>query len=104
MRNKITFETEQTITNANGFKETAYIKYKTVYAKVNNLFGREFWAAEAVQKESTIVFDIRYNKDIENLDIKKTRINFRGRHLSIIHIDNVLYKNETLKIKAIEVA
>lgn len=103
MRNRITFEVEGTVTNDKGFQEVSYVEYKTLWAKVNNLFGREFWSAKAINQENTVVFETRYSKDIEELDTKKTRINFKGRYFDIIHVDNVLYKNETLKIKAIEV-
>lgn len=103
LRNRIAFETKTTITNDKGFQEEAYVEYKTVWAKINNLFGREFWSAKAINQENTVVFEIRYSKDIEELDTKKARINFKGKCFNITHVDNVLYKNTTLKIKAMEI-
>lgn len=101
-RNRITFEVESTVTNDSGFQETTWQPIKTVWASMNNLFGREFWSAKGVQQENTIVFTVRYNRMIEELDTKKTRINLRGKHFKINHIDNVRYENKDIMIKAIE--
>lgn len=102
MNKRITFEVETTVTNESGFQEQTWNGIKTVWSSVNNLFGREFWSAKAVQQENTVVFKIRYNKEIENLNTKKTRINFKGKFFNITHIDNVRYENRVLSIKATE--
>ncbi|WP_454053969.1 phage head closure protein [Clostridium sp. Marseille-Q7071] len=41
---------------------------------VNNLWGKEFYAAKAVQAENTVEFVCRYSKDLENINSKEYRI------------------------------
>lgn len=100
---KIIIQKLATTTNENGFQKEKWIDWKPIWAKVNNLHGKEFWEAKAVQAETTVVFEIRYSKEIEGIDTKKHRLLFDSREFNIVFIDNVLYQNRTLKIKAMEV-
>lgn len=81
----------------NGFEMVKYCPLKTVWAKVNGLFGKEWWEAKSYDAENTVEFTIRYNacRDLTLRD----RILFRGRLYNITSIDNVLFRNEFLKIK-----
>lgn len=100
--------------NKNGFDIEEWIDYKSVRAAMNNLWGKEFYAAKAVQAENTVEFIIRYSKDLKNINTKEYRIKIikdknatkekdRYRYFNITFIDNIQYKNKWLKIKAIEV-
>lgn len=103
LNNRIIFQTLTTVTNDNGFDEEKWLDYKTVWASMNNLFGKEYYAAMAVQAEKTVEFIVRYNKDIENMDTKKYRLYWNDKIFNITYIDNIKYANTWLKIKTTEV-
>lgn len=99
LRHRITFQKLTTTTNENGFEVEDWEDYKTVWAAVTNLHGREYFEAAAVQKENTVKFTIRYFKGFDT----SMRILFQGRQYNIISIDNIKYKNKYIEIKALEV-
>ncbi|NFQ85119.1 head-tail adaptor protein [Clostridium sporogenes] len=111
---RITIQKYTTIQNKNGFDIEVWKDYKTVWASMNNLWGKEFYAAKAVQAENTVEFVARYSKVLENINSKEYRIKTikdknaieekdKYRYFSITFIDNIQYKNKWLKIKAVEV-
>lgn len=91
--------------NENGFTidTDAFVPFKTIWASINNLFGKEFWAAKATNSENTVEFIVRYSKDIENINSKIYRIKWNERYFNITFIDNIKYQNKWLKLKAVEV-
>ena len=99
LRHKITFQRLTTTTNENGFEVEEWEDFKTVWAAVTNLHGREYFEAAAVQRENTVKFAIRYLKNIDT----SMRILFKGKQYSITAIDNIKYKNTYMEIKALEV-
>lgn len=100
---RITIQKYTTVTSENNFDEEKWIYYKSVWASINNLFGKEFYAAKAVQSENTVEFLIRYSKDLEVLDSKVYRIFWNEKIYNITFIDNIKYENRWLKIKTIEI-
>jgi len=96
---RITFQRRVTTTNENGFEIETLADFKTVWAKVSNLHGREYFEAAAVQAENTVKFTIRY---LEGIDTSM-KILFQGRYYNITSIDNIKYKNRFIEIKAQEV-
>lgn len=96
---RIIFQKFTTILNENGFEIQEWSDYKTVWASVSNLNGREYFAAQAVQAEKTIKFTIRCNKNIT----ESMRIIFEGNNYDIAFIDNIKYGNEFMEIKALAV-
>ncbi len=80
------------------FIETDYLPLKTVWAKVNGLYGSEKWTAAEYGAERTAEFTIRHSACPE-LSVKD-RLKFRGTIYNITHIDNVLFQNHFLKITA----
>lgn len=120
MNKKIKIQTFTTIQNDNGFDEETWVDFKQVWCAINNLNGREFWAAKAVQAEATVNFIIRYADFVKNLDTKKYRI-INGKRtintyddngividakeidciFNIIFINNVNNKNKFVEIKAL---
>lgn len=110
LKHRITIQKLITATNENGFKEESWVNWKTVWAKVVNLYGKEFWSAKAVQAENTVKFTIRYQRELD--DTKKFRIIFGKRQVkgkeqdrvfNISFIDNIKYQNSYQEIKAMEV-
>lgn len=110
-----------TIQNENGFEEEQWSDFITLWASKNNLFGREFWSAKAVQEEKTVEFRIRYGKWINMIDTKNYRIRHGKKTVdnlgadgeiigtkeidviyNITFIDNVKYENTWVKIKTLE--
>ncbi|MBU3100666.1 MULTISPECIES: phage head closure protein [Clostridium] len=99
LRHRITLQKLTTIINENGFESDVWQDYKTVWAAVSNLTGREYYQAAAIQAEKTVKFLIR---NIEDLDTSM-RILFKDKQFNITTIDNMKYENEHLEIKALEV-
>ncbi|WP_025436577.1 phage head closure protein [Peptoclostridium acidaminophilum] len=85
--------------NENGFESETLEDYKTVWASVSNLHGKEYFAARAVQEENTVKFTIRY---LAGLD-QRMKILFQGKAYNITAIDNIKYRNRYIEIKATEV-
>jgi SPP1 family predicted phage head-tail adaptor len=96
---RITFQRLTTTTNENGFEVKTLEDFKTVWAKVSNLHGREYFEAAAVQRENTVKFTIRYLPDVN----PSMKILFQGRKYNITSIDNIKYQNRYMEIKAQEV-
>ena len=114
LKHRIIFQKLTTVTNDNGFDEQVWVDYKRVWSAMNNLFGKEYWSAKAVQAENTIEFVVRYSKEFMTMDTKIYRIKVlkdntaeleedKFRFLNITFIDNVKYENKWLKIKTVEV-
>lgn len=99
LRHRITLQTLEIIVNENGFEVEEWIDFKTVWASIKNLHGREYFEAAAVQKENTVKFTIRYIKGID----ASMKILSKGRHYNITSIDNIRYENKFIEIKALEV-
>ena len=96
---RITFQRLTTTTNENGFEVETLEDFKTVWAKVSNLHGREYFEAAAVQRENTVKFTIRYLPDVN----PSMKILYQGRKYNITSIDNIKYQNRYMEIKAQEV-
>lgn len=99
LRHRITFQKHTTTINENGFGVEAWEGFKTIWAAVSNLHGREYFAAAAVQAENTVKFTVRYLPDLDTT----MRICFRGKTYNITAIDNIKYQNRFMEIKALEV-
>lgn len=77
-----------------------WIEYYKGYAYMNNLSGKEYWEAAQTQAENTIMFIMRYHPLFDAMNTKEYRLMHRGNEYNITSIDNVQYKNETVKIRA----
>ncbi len=99
LRHRITLQKKATSINENGFEVETWEDERTVWAKVTNLHGGEYFTAAAVQTENTVKFTIRY---LEGVDTTM-RILFKGKQYDITAIDNIKYQNRYMEIKALEV-
>lgn len=99
LNKKITIQELITNINENGFEIEEWIDYKTVWAGVSNLHGREYFEAAAVQMENTVKFTVRYLDGIDT----SMRILFNNKSYNITSIDNIKYRNRFIEIKAMEV-
>ncbi|MEG0729630.1 MAG: phage head closure protein [Anaerovoracaceae bacterium] len=99
LKHRITFLKPTSNINENGFETEGFIEFKTVWASVSNLSGREYFAAAAIQKEKIVKFKIRSISDID----ETMKIAFQGKHYNITSIDNIKYENKYIEVKALEV-
>lgn len=99
LRHRIIFQSLITTTNENGFEIQTLENYKTVWASVSNLSGKEYFAAATIQAEKTVKFTVRFTKGIT----ESMTINFEGKQYNITSIDNIKYANKFIEIKAMEV-
>lgn len=75
--------------------------YYRCRAYVNNLSGTEYWAAAQVQAEETVVFTVRYCSKIQKMNTVEYGILWKGQYFNITSIDNVMNRNETVKIRGV---
>lgn len=99
LKHRITLQAFATTVNENGFEVEVWVDFKTVWAAVSNLHGREYFEAAAVKAESTVKFTIRYTDGIN----ESMRILFKGKQYNISSIDNIKFRNKNIEIKALEV-
>lgn len=77
------------------------VDYYQCRAYVNNLSGTEYWAAAQVQAEETVVFTVRYCSKIQAINTVEYSILWKGQYFNITSIDNVMNKNEAVKIRGV---
>ena len=70
---------------------------------MNKLSGKEFWAAAETAAQNTIRFELRYHPQLDSVNSKDFRLIFNNHVFNITNVDNVQFKNETVKISGIEV-
>jgi SPP1 family predicted phage head-tail adaptor len=99
LKHRITLQLFTTVVNENGFEVETWVDFKTLWAAVTNLHGREYFAAAAVKAENTVKFTIRYTEGID----ESMRILFKGKQYNISSVDNIKYANKFIEIKAMEV-
>ncbi len=94
LNRKITFRQLTTTQDPNtGEIIEAWADYLSVFARVDPLVGREYFAAAAVQAEDTTKFTMRHRGDIDTT----MRIAFDGAEYDIQSIQNIRSGNrETL--------
>lgn len=86
-----------------GFETEVWEDYYTAYAYANGLSGTERWAAAQVQSDRIDRFTFRWHEVLDSVKPKRYRIVWRGRIYAITYVDNVMYRNETVKIDTVEV-
>lgn len=75
--------------------------YKKTYAYMNGLSGKEYWEAATLNAENTVDFVCRWKKFFNLMDTTNYRIVWKGKTFNIKTIDNVQFKNEIVKIRAV---
>lgn len=96
LRHKITIQTLTTSIGTNGFTTESWTNLKTVWAKAQGLFGREFFAAQQVNSKASCKFIIRY---IANLDTSM-RIAYEGKNYNILYIDDIKEEHKYIEMMA----
>jgi SPP1 family predicted phage head-tail adaptor len=93
LNKRITIQKYTTTVNENGFEVEAWVDYKPIWASRDDLQGREYYAAAAVQSENTVKFGIRYIKELDQ-DISEEAI-------EVTKLFRIKYINSTFDIKSI---
>lgn len=75
--------------------------WKKAYSYVNGLSGSEYWEAANVHQENTVEFIFRWKRFFDSMNTKQYRILFNGGIYNISQIDNIQFRNKTVKIKAV---
>lgn len=83
-----------------GNQKRAWTEYFKGYAYMNNLSGSEYWEAAQTQSQNTVMFVMRYHPLLATMNTKEYCLIYKEKEYNIISIDNVQYKNETIKIRA----
>ena len=88
--------------NKKPLEDTAYENFKTVWAKINNLFGKEFIEAQKVNPNISKKIIIRYVKDLDMSfnpnACKDFIISYKGISYNILYIDNIKEQNKFMEI------
>ena len=101
LNHRVTIQRYAEYEDDHGISREDWVDLKTAWCSMNNLYGKEYWEAKQYNAENTIEFVIRYSA-CKDLSVKD-RLKKNDRLFNITSIDNVMYRNEVLKIKAIEV-
>lgn len=72
----------------------------SLHARVNKSSGSEYLNAGANQSKSNRVFEVRYFKDLEEIDDDRGsyRIVYRGRYYNITDYDDYFEQHKTIKL------
>ncbi len=96
LRHRIRIQKKVRSITERGFTEERWEDVCSVWAAVDTLRGREFYAAAAVQAERTVKFTIRFREDI----LEGMRILFQGVAYEVLHLANLSYRNQYIEIRA----
>jgi SPP1 family predicted phage head-tail adaptor len=102
MNSLITFQSATLAADANGQPIETWANvtgYVNLFTSIITTGGKEFYAAQKINAETTMLFKIRYVSGITNT----MRIVYNSRNLNILNINNVNEKNEFILISAKEV-
>lgn len=75
--------------------------FKRDYAYVNGISEKEYWEAATLNAENTVDFVCRWKKFFDEMDTRNYRIVWREKTFNIKTIDNVQFRNEIVKIRAV---
>ncbi len=100
LNTKIGLERFESYRDSDGVLIEEWVPYGDVFAKVEPLVGREYFAAASVQAEGTIKVTIRYRDDLQPSD----RLQIRGEPWDIQSIQNIRFKNRELLLYCKRVA
>lgn len=99
LKHKISIQSYGETKNAFGEVTQDFSTFKTAYASIVPISGREFLASQAINTELTHKIELRYLKGI----LPNMRIVFEDRIFNIQSVINIREANKTLQIMATEV-
>ena len=100
LKHKITIQRK--INNNNPLEDATFEDFKTVWAKINNLFGKEFIEAQKVNPNISKKIIIRYIKDLDMSinpnTCKDYKVSCKGISYNILYIDNIKEENKFMEL------
>lgn len=100
LRERILIQKNKVIKDENANHVMKWCDYYECYSYVNNLSGSEYYEAKKTNTQNDVIFSIRYSSETKDIDSKSFRVIFRGVPYNITFVDNVMYKNQTIKLRA----
>lgn len=79
-----------------------WANWKTIRVERSSLWGQEYYAAQAVGEEKTVVFIAKWVSFLDDLNVVEYRILFDGKAYDIKNIDPLQDDGMWVKIKATE--
>ena len=79
MRERITIEKSEGARDKNGNHKLVWKECHSCYAYVNNLSGKEYWAASEVNAQDEVNFVIRFCEKIKDMTVSISELYF-GEH------------------------
>lgn len=102
LRRKIVIQKFTVIVDELGVQKQEWVDWRTLRVERSNLWGKEYYAAKAVNEENTLVFTARYGPYIDEINTVEYRVLFEGRKYDIKQIDHLQDDGLWVKIKALE--
>ena len=99
----VTIQKLTTQRDSDGYESEIWEDYYSNYAYINKLSGKEFWAAAETAAQNTVRFALRWHSQLDLVNSKDYRLIFNDHIFNITNVDNVQFRNETVKISGIEV-
>ncbi len=94
LNKRITFQSLQNTENEYGESIQNWTDLKTVWASINPIVGKEYFAAETVNSEISHKIRLRYIEGIK----PTMRIKFKERYFNIISVINYQERNIELQL------
>lgn len=85
-----------------GNVSTNYADYYSCAAEVGELYGEEYWAAQAVGQQNTVIFKVRYCSKIAELNSYDFRVIYGEKVFDIKQVDTMQGSKKFWKIKAVQ--
>lgn len=102
LNRRITIQKKETLIDENGFEVEEWADYKTVWASVKNINGKEFFQAQQAKSQASKKVTIRYLKDLDSsLDPNvslKYKIKYKNNNYNLIYSDNIQEQNRFIEL------
>ena len=102
LKNKITIQKKAAVADDIRRISEVWSAFMAVHAYANRLSGQELIVAAADGQQDTVTCSVRYCGALADLNSNDFRIVFMGRIFNILTVDNVMFLNKELKIRAVE--
>lgn len=99
-RTKVVIQQKTITQDEIGNEISTWANYKTCWCYANGLSGREYWEAAVIHQENTVEFVFRWHPYLDQVNTTEYRILFNNQIYNINLIDNIQFKNKTVKMKA----
>lgn len=102
LNQRITIQKKEILIDDNGFEVEEWADYKSVWASVKNINGKEFFQAQQAKSQASKKVTIRYLKDLDSsLDPNvslKYKIKYKNNNYNLIYSDNIQEQNRFIEL------